>query len=334
MSRGTDTTKFGREISMKIVHLSDLHISLKNLPQNLEYTERLVTYGLEMGADHFVFTGDISHEGKDEDFLAFRNLLERYRLLTSEKTTLVIGNHDIYGGVHLARDIQGFPQKCRNTNIPERIRIFKDYFHETFETAEFPVPEDPMLFVKRVGEVTFLGMNSTGPYSLLRNPFAAAGQITPAQLAGLRRVLNWPEFDHTVKIALIHHHFCLPYKKPRELKQRAIKYFEEQGNKLRGGRRLMRLWRKYRVDLTLHGHVHYSHEYHRANLRFLSGGGAIDKNAPGELQINFVTVKDGQIGIEVRTIPVVPEAPVLSVERETPGLGEVPAAQLGLFTIR
>ncbi len=319
---------------MKIVHLSDLHISLKNLPQNLEYTERLLAYGLQMGGEHFVFTGDITHEGKDEDFLAFRNLLERYRLLSSERSTLVIGNHDIYGGVHLAKDIQGFPQRCRNTDIAERIRIFKSYFHETFETAEFPVPEDPMLFVKRVGEVTFLGMNSTGRYSILRNPFAAAGEVTPEQLVGLRRILKSTDFADTVKIALIHHHFCLPYKKQKELKLRVLKYFEEQGNKLRGSRRLMRLWRKYRVDLTLHGHVHYSHEYRRGALRFLSGGGAIDKNEPGELQINFVTVENGQIGIEVKTISAVPEISEEPVGRTAPGLDAIPAAQLGLFTIR
>ncbi len=319
---------------MKIVHLSDLHISLKNLPQNLEYTERLITYGLHVGADHFVFTGDITHEGTDEDFLAFRNLLERYNLLTSQKTTLVIGNHDIYGGVHLVKDIQGFLQRCRNTNIAERIEIFKNYFQETFETAEFPVPEDPMLFIKRVGEVTFLGMNSTARYTLLRNPFAAAGEVTPEQLAGLRRVLSAAEWHNTVKIALIHHHFCLPYKKHKEFKLRVVKYFEEQGNKLRGRRRLMRLFRKYKVDLTLHGHVHYSHEYERSHLRFLSGGGAIDKNPPGELQINFVTVQDNQIVVEIKPIPIVPDMAEPSLETPVPNLEDLPTPQLGLFTIR
>ena len=143
MSRGTDTTKFGREISMKIVHLSDLHISLKNLPQNLEYTERLVTYGLEMGADHFVFTGDISHEGKDEDFLAFRNLLERYRLLTSEKTTLVIGNHDIYGGVHLPGTFRASPKNAGIPISPKGFGFLRTIFTKHLKRLNSRFPKIP-----------------------------------------------------------------------------------------------------------------------------------------------------------------------------------------------
>ncbi len=323
---------------MKIVHLSDLHISVQNLPQNLLYTERLLAYGLEKGAEHFVFTGDISHGGEAEDYLAFRSLLARYGLLNSAKTTLVIGNHDIYGGVHLAKEIQYFPKKCRNTNVAERIRTFKGYFGETFETARFPVQEDPMLFVKRVGRLIFLGMNSTGRYSLVRNPFAAAGQVTPEQLAGFRKILKDPEYRDGVKIALIHHHFCLPYKKHKNIGPRIAKYFEEQGNKLHGQRRLMRLFRKYHVDLTLHGHVHYSREYERGRLRFLGGGGAIDKNPPGELKINFVDVREREIDIVVETIPASPEKPSVPFERKTFVLEETPSVhaepRLGFFSLR
>ena len=66
---------------MKIVHISDLHISHKHRPDNIRYTRYLLEYALEQGVDHIVITGDLVHLTDIDDFLALRKLFEEYNLL-------------------------------------------------------------------------------------------------------------------------------------------------------------------------------------------------------------------------------------------------------------
>jgi len=294
---------------MLIIHLSDLHLCRKNRPQNLNYTRRLLEYGLENGGDHFVVTGDITQDSNPDDFLDFRDLLQEYGLLRSDKVSLVIGNHDIYGGVYLASDIVTFPDRCKTTDYSEKVKAFRDYFFETFEGIHPPIFNDGMVYAKCVSNVLFVAFNSNDRYSLFKNPFSAAGNVTKNQLKELKRIFEIDSYRNCVRILLTHHHFNEPYKKYSNIKKRAFKYVEEQGNHLRHRKRLMTLLRKNNVGLILHGHVHESVEYSKRGIRFLNAGGSIDKNRPGELKINFISVKSGRIQTEIRTIPVQEHVP-------------------------
>ena len=115
---------------MKIAHLSDVHICQKSRPKNLERTKLLLDYALQQGVDHIVITGDIVHLGEVEDYIALRNLFQEFGLLDPFKLTLVIGNHDVFGGVYLAEDILSFPEKCESINYDAKLLEFKNHFFE------------------------------------------------------------------------------------------------------------------------------------------------------------------------------------------------------------
>ena len=63
--------------------------------------------------DHLVITGDLTHNADYEDLEILRNLFQEYGLLNSERLSLVIGNHDIFGGPQAAEEVFQFPEKCK-----------------------------------------------------------------------------------------------------------------------------------------------------------------------------------------------------------------------------
>lgn len=287
---------------MKIAHLSDLHICQESRPKNLEKTRLLIDYALQQEVDHFVFTGDIVHLAKKEDFIAFRNLLDEFNLLDSSRVTLVVGNHDIFGGVHFAEDILTFPQKCEAVDYHKRVVEFKNYFFETFENTYFPASHVPYPFAKKIGDVVLIGINSIHRYSKLKNLTASKGEVGKIQLENLRQILSRSEFQDKIKIVLIHHHFQKVSHRCSLFTNTLLRNIETYGNKLKNRNQIARLLSKYKVDLILHGHEHDSHEYFYKGLHFMNSGGCIERNNHDELQINLITVSSNKIKTEIRRI--------------------------------
>ncbi len=287
---------------MIIAHLSDLHICIKNKLQNLNSTRYLIESALKHNASHFMITGDISHLSNPDDFLAFRRLLEQYDLLDSQKVSMVIGNHDIYGGVYLAEDILTFPGKCKTIDYHKKIQEFHSYFLEIFENTILPLPDRLYPYAKKVDNVLLIGINSTVEYSRINNPFASRGNVGQNQLKGLTEILARSEFSNLQKIVMSHHHFN---KKPLEsitLYKTFLHTIESYAGKLQKKKRLCRLLRKNKVDLVVHGHLHESTTYERYGLKFLNGAGAIEKNVPGELKLNLILVSPETIQMKIKTI--------------------------------
>jgi len=287
---------------MKIAHLSDLHICQKSRPKNLVRTRLLIDYALQQGTDHFVFTGDIIHLGEKQDFVTFRNLLDEFNLLDSSRTTLVIGNHDIFGGVYFAEDILAFPQKCEAVDYNKKVIEFKNYFFETFEHTYFPASHEPYPFAKKIGNVVFIGLNSIHPYSKLKNLIASKGVVGKEQLDNLRQILQRSEYYDKIKIVLIHHHFQKVSNRCSLFTNTLLRNIETYGNKLKNRNQITKLLGRHKVDLILHGHEHDSHEYFYTGLHFMNAGGCIDKNKPGEMKINFVEIKDNEIKTGILTV--------------------------------
>ena len=102
---------------MKIIHISDLHLDTFYKQDNYIKTLLLFEYIADSGFDHVVITGDITENAEKSAFLMARNLLKKFNLLNPHKCTIIIGNHDIFGGVLLAEDILNYPKKCRLTNF-------------------------------------------------------------------------------------------------------------------------------------------------------------------------------------------------------------------------
>ena len=159
---------------MRIAHISDLHFSFKYKRNNILKTEELIRRSVELGSDHLIITGDISDNSEERDFELLAKILETNGLLSSDKASIVIGNHDIYGGVQTAADIINFPSRCLSTDYNEKIKMFFEYFGELFRNASFLIEDSPFPFVKKIGHFLILGMNSIDEYSRIKNPFASS----------------------------------------------------------------------------------------------------------------------------------------------------------------
>ena len=193
---------------LKICHLSDLHICSENGRENIRKTEKILNYAMDLGFDHLVITGDIVHNPKAADFKIVRDILGDFGLLKSDRLSLVIGNHEIYGGIHFFKDIISFPHKSCRINYDLQVARFRDYFPEAFENIYSEDNERVFPYAKIIGDTVILGLNSTAQYSLLFNPLASIGIISKDRLEALSSLLRLPVCKDREKVVLTHHHFC------------------------------------------------------------------------------------------------------------------------------
>jgi predicted phosphodiesterase len=267
---------------MRIAHLSDCHINLKYHPQHLPRLRRVLEDALERnGADHIIITGDLTSNADARDLLTVRRLFESFGILKSSKLTVIIGNHDIFGGPHLADDLLSFPDRCRKLDYDEKVSIFQDTFSELFaDTITMDTQGYP--FLKRVKNVCLVGFNSIARYSLLQNPVGSNGIVSPEayqQALGLAKHHAWN--TASARIALIHHHTF----RPRDVSHLQLAdgisrggiaaRIEQRTLKLHGKRQLFKLFKATNVDLVLHGHIHFTGSYVRDGIECLNGGGAV-----------------------------------------------------------
>ena len=79
---------------MKIIHLSDLHISgTKSESRDLDELFKNVA---RKKPDHIVITGDITNSGKDIEYEQVIKSLKKHQLFSRDKLTVIPGNHDLY----------------------------------------------------------------------------------------------------------------------------------------------------------------------------------------------------------------------------------------------
>jgi 3',5'-cyclic AMP phosphodiesterase CpdA len=267
---------------MRIAHLSDCHINLKYHPQHLPRLRRVLEDALERNsADHIIITGDLTSNADVRDLLTVRRLFESFGILKSSKLTVIVGNHDVFGGPHLADDLLGFPDRCRKLDHDDKVSIFQDTFAELFaDTITMDVGGYP--FLKRVKNVCLLGFNSIARHSLIQNPVGSNGIISPEahqQAFGLAKHHAWN--TASARIALLHHHTF----RPRDVGHLELAdgisrggiaaRIEQRTLKLHGKRQLFKLFKAIEVDMVLHGHIHFTGSYLRDNITCMNGGGAV-----------------------------------------------------------
>ncbi len=287
---------------MKLVHISDLHIDAINKKNNLSRARKVLEYISDTGYDHLIITGDITENGDKDSFELTRKLLKKFGMLDETKTSLVIGNHDIYGGVHLAEDIVNFPKKCKYTDYISKVKEFEHYFSETFSNTYRPVKNGPFPYVKEFDNFIIVGLNSIAKYSVLKNPFASNGIINRKQFRELERILGSPLYTYKKKIVLIHHHFCRDTFRNEESGYSLWNRIEHRTMKLYGKKNLIKLLKKYDTEMVLHGHLHETRKYFRKGLTFLNGGGSILNNEKNLLRINFIKIENSKITSEIHSI--------------------------------
>ena len=267
---------------MRIAHLSDPHINLKYHPQHLPRLRRVLEDAIgRQSADHIVITGDLTSNGDTRDLRAIRRLFESLGLLSSSKLTLIPGNHDIYGGPHLAEELLSFPERCKQCDYDEKLAIFQDIFAELFTDtisqngASYP-------FLKRVRNICFLGLNSVARHSLIENPVGSNGEIPKRDRADVLELVKHHAWETaTERIVLLHHHLF----RRKDISHLTIPdgitggglvpMLEQRTLKLHGKRHILKLFENIGVDLVLHGHVHFTGEYTRHEITCLNGAGSV-----------------------------------------------------------
>ncbi len=286
---------------MLIAHISDIHLNSFYNDSIFKRANFLLKQISQRKVDHLIITGDITDNASEKDLEIFRRMLSKYGFIGGEKLSIIPGNHDIFGGVQKAEDIFSFPERCNSINYNKSLSTFLSYFPEAFDNCEYLSPDSFFPFIKKINTTIIIGLNSVAPYSKLANPFGSNGEIDISQFSELFDNLKVAEKDFKHKIVLIHHHF-------NKLKNDAKSTFgsiwsniEKQTMKLKGKRRLFNLFREFKVDIVLHGHVHESNEYIRKNIRFLNAGATIRANKQS-MKINYLTIAKGKIEVDIQSV--------------------------------
>ncbi len=267
---------------MRIAHLSDSHINLKYHPQHLPRLRRALEHALERNyADHIIITGDLTSNADARDLRTVRRLFESLGIMKSSKLTVVVGNHDIFGGPHLADDVLSYPGHCQRLDYAEKLAIFQDTFAELFSDT-ITMSREGYPFLKRVQDVCLMGFNSIAEHSAVKNPVGSNGLITDEaqeQARALSQHHAWRSAGS--RIVLLHHHTFRP-KDVSHLEvadgfsQSGIAARLEQWTlKLYGKRQLFKFLKFAGVDIVLHGHIHFTGAYLRDGIQCLNGAGAV-----------------------------------------------------------
>jgi len=288
---------------MRIAHISDLHFTTFFSNNNLSQIEQVLRYAINSGADHIAITGDLTDNAVPKDFIILRKLFDKLDLLHCNKLSLVIGNHDIFGGVQTAEDIFNFPDKCSKVDYNQKVKDFYNYFPELFNGSTTDNnPENVFPFVKQLGSFLLIGLNSIAEYSRVSNPFASNGMIELAQLNSLSETLEGYKNEPYRKIVLVHHHFNkmnVADNSPGSFWQN----IEKQTMKLRKKKRLLKIFNHFDVELVLHGHYHISNEYVRKGIIFSNAGASLKGPEKGVMNLNIIDIHKRDIKIEVVSIP-------------------------------
>ena len=297
---------------MRLAHISDLHFTSFFKDNNLRSIKYLLKYAVKKEADHIIITGDLTDNADRNDFLMLRKLFNELGLLRYDKLSLVIGNHDIFGGVQTAEDIFSFPERCRQADYNQKVKEFFVYFKETFEGAESIDNETVFPYSKIIDGILLLGLNTNDIYSSAKNIFASNGAVHLDQFNKTLRILNAHSGKVHTKIVMLHHHF-----NKMEVTQGSTfgsfwQNIEKQTMKLRKKKRLFNVFHEYDINLVLHGHYHVMQEYKRKGIRFLNAGGSMKSEKPGQLGINFIDVKKD--ALEIKTEILNPSAADLLFE--------------------
>lgn len=263
---------------MRFAHISDLHLCTKHKRENISKIKVLIRHALDNGAQHFVITGDISDNADERDFNILKEILIKNDIYKSDKTTIVIGNHDIFGGPQTAKDVINFPTKCMNVNYQEKVEKFIHHFKELFENTIRVHEELYFPFLKELKNVVLVGLNTNAEYSRFKNPFASNGHVSKIQKQFLKSILSKSEFKEKVKVILSHHHFYPKNVASHSSESPIWNKLENYTMKLRGKKKLIKLFLESNVKLVLHGHSHEMKEYFRDGIRFVNAGGSVDNN--------------------------------------------------------
>lgn len=296
---------YAQEMITRIAHLSDPHINLKYHPSHLPRLRSLLRHALkEKKADHIIITGDLTSNADERDLLACRKLFEELDILHSNRLTLVIGNHDIFGGPHLADELLAFPGRCKVTAYKEKVQRFVEVFNECF-TDTISVKKGVFPFIKLLDDTAILVLNSVAMYSNIKNPVGSNGEISTEDYKILEQLLQRDEVKGSRnRVVALHHHLFRRKDRSQFTHVPATNglfdLIEQETLKLRGKKKLLKLLTKHNITAALHGHVHFTAEYQRKGIQCFNAAGAVfPLHSSMDLQYNLLHISKHGIENEV-----------------------------------
>lgn len=288
-----------------IAHLSDLHLSPQYFPERSQLFRSALEQSLALNVDHIIISGDITNQAKENEYEEFRAILKEYKILDGKKVSVVIGNHDIYGGPYHAEDVLEFPAFCKKTDYEIKINEFHIHTKELFTNAKYLSETTIFPFVKNFGETVLIGLNSVALWSPLNNPLGSNGFVDDEQFELLKAYLQSPDVIGKQIYIMIHHHFQkVSSKTPRTKLERLWYAIEDATMKMRKKKRLLKLFKANNVQGVFHGHVHCSEEYHRKTIRCFNAGGSIIPSRHAQRMLNIFALSNE--GLSATMLPVLP----------------------------
>jgi 3',5'-cyclic AMP phosphodiesterase CpdA len=218
LSRNKSTIMFSSNASMRVIHLSDIHVwrytwDLRRLASvralgvmelllgrarrfQLDRLKAVVERVVGLGADHILITGDLTTTALPSEFRESRRLLAPL-LRERERVSIVPGNHD------------------RTT-----VRSFASRRFEGTFGAYMPSPEFP--WIRRLdGDTAILGLDPTGPH------IAARGKLPPEQLEKAGALTADREKLPRHLIVACHYPVAAPVRYQRELFNKRLQNDEQ-----------------------------------------------------------------------------------------------------------
>ncbi len=238
---------------IRLAHLSDLHLPFHGgyprrfwtIKRTLGYlnwhrgrkrsflrrtVDQLVADLGKHGLDHVAVTGDLVNWGLPDELAAAADWLEA--LGPPDKVCALPGNHDIY----VSRGSDPGVGRWRPYMTPD------DYGRGLLEElGQFPgdqIIESAFPYVRRVGDVALIGLNSAVPTP----PFVAAGELGGGQRERLGAVLERLGEEKLVRLVMIHHPPLVGQTPARRA--------------LRDADQLQKVFAQYGAELIIHGHNH------------------------------------------------------------------------------
>lgn len=269
---------------MEIAHISDLHFGISSYHDR--GNERVLQEVAGSRMDHLIITGDVTNSGRDEEYLRAAEALKKYGLLSSERLTVIPGNHDLYSPFfhhfttpeHVYRNFAGISRYFRFilgyglSNYRHDLKKFNSHFTPAFEGVikdKYNFGGYPFIKVLN-NEAAIIGLDSNALPGLLHNPSCSNGICDNQDYRALKQILGREELKGKIKIAAMHN-YLYSYEQVLSTSNRWFARFMET----KKVERYIALFDMFNVDLVLHGHYHFNDRYlaGKTGINVINGGG-------------------------------------------------------------
>lgn len=254
----------------KIAHISDPHVSYSDENGYGKRLVELLTDIKNKNCDHVIITGDIVDNPIRADLQYVKEIISHFGILESSRISVVPGNHDVFGGSPKGQDFFRFYMKCKETDYENNV----DAFIETFK-ASFP-SNHSFPYIKIINNIALIGVNSNFEWSMKKNREGSNGYLNDETIKKLKKILSSEEIKDKYKIILIHHYFSKPGHDEENYPEhslwlRAINW----KMKLYEKKKLLKLFKKYKINLILNGHSHVNQVYNLGGITIVNSSSCV-----------------------------------------------------------